>query len=115
MTQELDKLSLLKMVLEEAFGDGALSPKEQQMIMAVTQLLRIEPQDHQRVFKETEERFRKGEIKRDGELSPIELYRKVVLVARADGAITNAENMLLEQLSDFLELTDEERNQAEAP
>ena len=115
MSQELDKLALLTTVLEEAFGDGALSPKEQQMIMAVTQLLRIDPQDHQRIFKETEARFRKGEIKREGELAPLDLYRRVVQVARKDGAITNAENMLLEQLSDFLELSADEISKAEAP
>mgnify|MGYP001544167003 CR=1 FL=1 len=115
MTAELDKLAVLRLILEEAFGDGALSAKEQQMIMSVTRLLQIEPAAHQKIFIETESRYKQGEIKKEGELSPETLYRRVVQLARQDGAITTEENLLLDQLCDFLELTPEERATAEAP
>jgi len=111
----LDKNLMFQLILEEAFGDGALSADEQRLIMAVTQLLQIPPDDHRRLFADTERRFKAGELEREGDLDREALYRRLVQAARADGTIEAGEHALLDQLADFLELSDEERARAEAP
>ncbi len=112
--ENLDKETVFRLVLEEAFADGRLTFREMDLISDFRQILKLDHETHEGIFRETAHRFKAGELSVCGAFDKVGLYRRVLAIADADGVIQVEERHLLDSVSFLLGLTDEERAAVEA-
>ncbi len=107
MSTELTPDKLFEIVLEEALRDGKVEEDEFEKVEAIKEILGVTAEQHQAAFAKVKERIDKAEP-RDRTMDRIMIYQKCLIVAAADGTITEKETSQLKIMQSFLSITPEE-------
>lgn len=104
---ELTPEKLFEIVLEEALRDGKVEEGEFQKVEAIKALLGVTAEQHQDAFRRVKARI-DGAEKRDRSMDRLMVYQKCLIVAAADGKVTDEESSNLRVMQSFLNITPEE-------
>jgi len=107
MDVELTPVRLFEIVLEEALRDGSVEEGEFEKVEQVKELLGITAEQHRDTFKKVKERI-DAATESDRGMDRILIYQKCLIVAAADGKITEDETQKLNTMKDWLKITAEE-------
>ena len=110
---ELTPDKLFEIVLEEALRDGKVEESEFEKVEAIKELLGVTAEQHKAAFAKVKERVDKAEP-RDRSLDRLMIYQKCLIVAAADGKITEDESSHLRVMQNFLAITPEEHKESMA-
>ena len=110
---ELTSEKLFEIVLEEALRDGKVEDEEFEKVEAIKELLGISAEQHKETFKKVKARVDKAEP-RDRSLDRLMVYQKCLIVAAADGKISEQESSHLHVMQNFLSISPEEHKESMA-
>jgi len=111
MSTELTPDKLFEIVLEEALRDGKVEESEFEKVEAIKELLGVTAEQHKAAFSRVKERIDKAEP-RERSMDRLMIYQKCLIVAAADGTITEDESAHLHVMQSFLDITPEEHKEA---
>jgi uncharacterized tellurite resistance protein B-like protein len=107
MNVELSPERLFEIVLEEALRDGSVEDGEFEKVEQVKELLGITAEQHRDAFKKVKARV-DASTKSDRGMDRVLVYQKCLIVAAADGKITEDETEKLTAIRDLFSITAEE-------
>ena len=107
MSVELTPEALFEIVLEEALRDGNVEDGEFEKVEQVKELLGITAEQHRNAFKKVKARV-DAAPESDRGMDRVLIYQKCLIVAAADGKITEDETEKLNTMKEFLSITPEE-------
>lgn len=87
----LTRERLFELVTDEVYRDGVVEEDEHRLLQALVRFLRLSSDTARSIARKSKERFVHGELGSQRSLSPIELYRSVLIAICADGQIDDLE------------------------
>ena len=108
---ELTPDKLFEIVLEEALRDGKVEEEEFEKVEGIKELLGVTAEQHKEAFAKVKARVDKAEP-RERSLDRLMIYQKCLIVAAADGKITDDESSHLRVMQNFLSITPEEHKES---
>ncbi|MBI3892500.1 MAG: hypothetical protein HY303_13335 [Candidatus Wallbacteria bacterium] len=105
---ELNSEGLLALALDEALKDGEIDAQEAVLLSRLQQDLQLDAGSRGRLERKARERFEQGRLGRARPLSKRRLYEKLILLALADGQVTEKERKLVKYAAGLLDITPEE-------
>lgn len=107
MNVELSPERLFEIVLEEALRDGNVEDGEFEKVEQIKELLGITAEQHRDAFKKVKARV-DAAPESDRGMDRVLIYQKCLIVAAADGQITEDETEKLNAMKEFLAITPDE-------
>ncbi len=98
----LGRRNLFLLACRECFRDGELDARENHLLQTLVRMLRLSPQDAQRMAALAQSEIRSGKVSKGGALDVEKLYLKASSLALRDGTIDEREGRLLEGLGKVL-------------
>lgn len=105
MSADLNKIDVLRYLLEEYFKDGVLEESEKDNIKLIREALDISQKDYLAIFLEVDKKYKSGDLHDDGTDvtgSNVKVYRKILEKALNDGVINEEEENLYRIVADTL-------------
>ena len=110
--QRLTKQTLFELIAEESLLDGRIDEVEQILLKRVARFLKLGNDKAREILITAKRLYKEGKLGKERELHGLELYRKALAVAAADGRADKLEATMLQGLRNVLNITPEDHKKA---